>query len=199
MTALIIIDVQNDFIPGGALAVPGGDAVIPVINQLSNSYECVVATQDWHPEGHISFASAHGKQPGDIINISYGKQVLWPEHCVQGSSGADFHPALDTRPVQAVFHKGMNSQLDSYSAFYENDRTTATGLSAYLRSFGIREVLLCGLALDYCVFFSALDALGDGFQTSVFLEATRAVNIPENSEKHAIESMRREGVNCVEP
>ena len=197
MTTLIIIDVQNDFCHGGPLAVPEADAVIPVINHLTNIHDFVVATQDWHPLGHLSFASSHGKNPGDSVTLPYGDQILWPDHCVQGSMGADFHPDLDIRKVQAVFRKGMNPELDSYSAFYENDRKTRTGLSPYLKSFGISEILLCGLASDYCVFYSAMDGLKDGFKTSIVTDAVRAVNVPEGSESRAIEKMKKAGVKFV--
>lgn len=157
--ALIVIDVQNDFCPGGALAVAGGDEIIPRINGLMGGFGTVVLTQDWHPADHLSFADNHpGAAPFSLTEMPYGPQVLWPRHCVIGSEGAAFHPALDTGPVQMVIRKGFRPQIDSYSAFFENDRRTATGLDGYLKARGITAVTLVGLALDYCVAYSALDA-----------------------------------------
>ena len=197
MKALVIIDVQNDFCPGGALAVPEGDAVVPVINEIGNGYDVLVATRDWHPEGHVSFASRHGKEPGTQIKLDIGEQMLWPDHCRQSSRGADFHPDLDIRRVRCIIHKGFRPELDSYSAFYENDGSTSTGLGAYLNGLGVKEVHLCGLATDYCVAFSALDAVREGFETSVLLEACRGVGVPERSVETSLERMEKAGVNLV--
>jgi nicotinamidase/pyrazinamidase len=176
--ALLVIDVQNDFCPGGALAVPGGDEVVAVINGLMPHYDAVIFTQDWHPPGHASFASSHpGKAPFEMVELSYGPQVLWPDHCVQGTRGAEFHPDLDTRPAQAIIRKGFRPKVDSYSAFFENDHATPTGLEGYLRSRGIDEVHLSGLATDFCVGFSALDAVRCGFPATVIEDACRAIDL----------------------
>lgn len=176
--ALIIIDVQNDFCPGGALAVAEGDAVVPVINALSPSFEHVVLTQDWHPAGHSSFASSHsGMQPFSSVTMPYGEQTLWPDHCIQGTGGAAFHPGLDWTRAELVLRKGFRSTIDSYSAFFENDRRTPTGLAGYLRERGIAAVTLVGLATDYCVAYSALDAVAHGFATTVRLDACRGIDL----------------------
>jgi nicotinamidase/pyrazinamidase len=176
--ALLVIDVQNDFCPGGALAVAGGDAVVPVINGLMPAFKTVVLTQDWHPAGHASFASTHaGKAPFDMVSLAYGEQVLWPDHCVQGTNGADFHPALQTDPAQLVIRKGMNSSIDSYSAFFENDRSTSTGLSGFLRDKGITRVFCCGLATDFCVLYSLLDARAQGFEAVLIKDASRGIDL----------------------
>lgn len=176
--ALLVIDVQNDFCPGGALPVPDGDAVIGPINRLIGAAAHVLLTQDWHPAGHLSFASSHpGRQPYDSIDMPYGQQVLWPDHCVQGSRGAEFHPALAATRAELVIRKGYNPAVDSYSAFFENDRSTATGLSGYLRSRGIRRLALCGLATDFCVLYSALDALAEGFTVTVYEDACRGIDM----------------------
>jgi nicotinamidase/pyrazinamidase len=176
--ALLVIDVQNDFCPGGALAVAGGDAVVPMINGLMPAFKTVVLTQDWHPAGHASFASTHaGKAPFDMVSLAYGEQVLWPDHCVQGTNGADFHPALQTDPAQLVIRKGMNSSIDSYSAFFENDRSTSTGLSGFLRDKGITRVFCCGLATDFCVLYSLLDARAQGFEAVLIKDASRGIDL----------------------
>lgn len=176
--ALIVIDVQNDFCPGGALAVPAGDAVIPRINALMDSFATVVLTQDWHPAAHRSFASQHaGAQPFSVTDMPYGPQVLWPDHCVQGTPGADFHPALRTDPAQLILRKGFRPGIDSYSAFFENDRSTPTGLEGYLRSRGVQRLTLVGLAFDFCVAYSALDAVRLGFAVRVLEDACRAIDL----------------------
>jgi len=157
---LLIIDVQNDFCEGGALAVPAGNTVVPLINDLQKHFSHVVVTQDWHPAGHSSFASTHSdSEPFSTINLSYGEQTLWPDHCIQGSEGAKLHPQLSTDAASMIIRKGMNPAIDSYSAFYENDRTTSTGLSGYLRQLGVQRVFCVGLAFDYCVRYSANDAV----------------------------------------
>jgi len=192
--ALIVVDVQNDFCPGGALGVAGGDEIVPMINGLIGRFEHVVLTQDWHPAGHSSFASSHaGKNPFEMIAMPYGAQTLWPDHCVQGSVGAEFHPALEWTRAELLIRKGFRPQIDSYSAFFENDRRTPTGLSGYLRDRGIKKVTLCGLATDFCVAFSALDAVTQGFSTSVMLDACRGIDL--NGSLHAmITRMRDAGV-----
>ncbi len=177
-SALIVIDVQNDFCPGGALAVDGGNEIVPLVNQLIQDFDHVVLTQDWHPAGHSSFASSHeGKNPFDMIEMPYGEQTLWPDHCVQGTSGAEFHPDLAWTKAELVIRKGFRTAIDSYSAFFENDHTTPTGLSGYLKERGITEVTLCGLATDYCVAFSAIDAAAQGFKTTVKINACRGIDL----------------------
>ena len=176
--ALIVIDVQNDFCPGGALAVAEGDAVVPVLNRLIARFEHVVLTQDWHPAGHSSFASSHpGRAPFSTVAMPYGEQTLWPDHCVQGTAGAEFHPALDWTRAELVLRKGFRPAIDSYSAFFENDRTTPTGLGGYLRERGISRVTLAGLATDFCVGFSALDARRLGLEATVVMEGSRAIDL----------------------
>jgi nicotinamidase/pyrazinamidase len=194
---LLVVDVQVDFCPGGALAVPGGDEVVPVVNRLARDFAHVILTQDWHPPGHSSFASAHpGCQPFDTVDMLYGRQILWPDHCVQGTGGAAFHPALDLPRAELVLRKGYHAAIDSYSAFRENDRSTATGLAAYLRERGFERVTLCGLATDFCVFFSALDACAAGFATTLALDACRGID-HEGSLARAIEEMRAAGVILI--
>jgi nicotinamidase/pyrazinamidase len=177
-SALIVIDVQNDFCPGGALAVAEGDAIIPRINALMREFHTVVLTQDWHPADHASFAANNaGATPFSLTDMPYGPQVLWPTHCVQGTAGAAFHPALVTDPAQLVIRKGFRPQIDSYSAFFENDHTTPTGLDGYLRSRGVSRITLVGLATDYCVAYSALDAAKLGFAVTVLMGACRAIDL----------------------
>lgn len=192
--ALIVIDVQNDFCPGGALAVAGGDQIIPRVNALMGEFSTIVLTQDWHPADHLSFADNHpGAAPFSLTEMPYGPQVLWPPHCVIGSEGAAFHPDLDTDPAQMVIRKGFRPQIDSYSAFFENDRRTATGLDGYLKARGIAAVTLVGLALDYCVAYSALDAAGLGYRVTVLEGACRAIDL-NGSLAAAREGMRAAGV-----
>ena len=194
---LIITDIQNDFCPGGALAVPGGNEVIPVVNAISPRFDKVVATQDWHPSGHMSFAKAQGKNPYDIIDLDGQKQVLWPEHCVSGTVGADFHRDLDLREVDLILRKGTNPRIDSYSAFLENDKKTETGLHHYLRGVGVGNLYLCGLATDYCIYFSAIDAVKLGFQVTVLLDASRGVDVPAGNVNRTVEEMRGKGVRIL--
>ncbi len=178
MHALIVIDVQNDFCPGGALAVAGGDEIISRINALMTEFPITVLTQDWHPADHSSFAANHVGVPAfSEIDMPYGRQTLWPTHCVQGSSGAEFHADLCTDPADLIIRKGFRPQIDSYSAFFENDRTTPTGLEGYLRGRGVHEVTLVGLALDYCVAYSAIDAARLGFTITVLQGAARAIDL----------------------
>ena len=193
MEALLVVDVQNDFCTGGALAVPGGEAVVPGINRLWDGYACKVLTQDWHPPGHASFASSHaGKQPFDTGVLDYGEQVLWPDHCVQGTPGAAFHPDLRTDGADLVLRKGFRPGIDSYSAFFENDRTTPTGLAGYLRERGVGRVVLTGLATDFCVGFSALDALAAGFETVVLEDLCRGIDM-EGSLSRMLDDIRAAG------
>ncbi len=176
MKALIVVDVQNDFIPGGALPVPRGDEVVPVINQLMPKFDLVVATQDWHPQNHLSFASNHpGKEVFETIDLNGIPQTLWPDHCVQGSEGAEFVNGLDLRPVQAIFRKGTDPQVDSYSGFYDNGGRT-TGMAGYLRERGVNEICVVGLAGDYCVYYTAKDGLKEGFTTYIIEDATRSLD-----------------------
>jgi nicotinamidase/pyrazinamidase len=175
--ALIVIDVQNDFCPGGALAVVGGDEIVAPINALMEQFPVVVLTQDWHPKGHSSFASSHdGAAPFSAVQMSYGEQTLWPDHCIQGTEGAAFHPALRT-DADLIIRKGMNPAIDSYSAFFENDRTTPTGLEGYLRTRGITTLTLAGLATDFCVAYSAIDAARLGFAVTVRTDLCRAIDL----------------------
>ena len=191
--ALIVIDVQNDFCPGGALAVGGGDEIVPGINALMDEFETVVLTQDWHPAGHSSFASSHdGRDAFTEMEMPYGPQMLWPDHCIQGSKGAEFHPDLWTEPAQMIVRKGFRPEIDSYSAFFENDRVTTTGLVGYLRARSIQKLTLVGLALDYCVNFSAVDGAKLEFDVHVDYQLCRA--IAEDSLKAAVEGMREAGV-----
>ncbi len=194
-TALLVIDVQNDFCPGGALAVPEGDQVIPVINRIMEKYDLVVATKDWHPVGHVSFASSHaGKNPGDTVDVGGIEQLLWPDHCITGSGGAEFHPDLDIRGIQLILHKGSNPALDSYSAFFENDKQTITGLHGLLQSHEVDEVFVCGLAEDVCVFFSTRDAAKLGYSVTVVSDATRGVDTPKGNLQKARDEMKSLGI-----
>jgi nicotinamidase/pyrazinamidase len=196
--ALLVIDVQNDFLPGGALAVADGDAIVPLIDRLSRAFENVVVTQDWHPAGHASFASSHAEaKPFDIVELPYGNQVLWPDHCVQGSSGARVHFALEAQDrAFAILRKGANAMVDSYSAFTEADGLT-TGLAALLRARGIERVFACGLATDFCVAYSALDARAAGFETFVIDDACRAIDA-DGSLAAAWERMEAAGVRKIQ-
>ncbi|MFY0594994.1 MAG: bifunctional nicotinamidase/pyrazinamidase [Cognatishimia sp.] len=176
--ALIVIDVQNDFCPGGALAVPGGDQIVGGINDLMADFDAVILTQDWHPAGHSSFASSHGgKDPYDMIEMPYGPQVLWPDHCVQGNDGAVFHKDLKSERADLIIRKGFNPAIDSYSAFFENDQSTATGLEGYLRNRGLSDLTMVGLATDFCVNFSAVDAAKLGFDVTVLQSLCRAIDL----------------------
>ena len=175
---LLVVDIQNDFCPGGQLAVPRGDEVVPLVNALAGRFEHVVLTQDWHPPGHLSFASTHpGKKPFETIAVSYGMQVLWPDHCVQATPGAEFRKDLQIPHAELVLRKGYHRQIDSYSAFYENDRTTPTGLSGYLRERGLTRVFLAGLAFDFCVRYSSEDAHREGFGVVVIEDACRGIDV----------------------
>lgn len=198
---LLVIDVQNDFCTDGALAVPDGDAVVPLVNHLAHRFRCVVFTQDWHPAGHSSFASVHpGKSAFDTIMADYGEQTLWPDHCIQGSAGAAFHPQLDQLPAQLVVRKGFRPAIDSYSAFQENDRATVTGLAGWLQARKIKRVVCVGLAYDFCVRFSAEDAVAAGFEAIVLESACRAIDMPGpagGSRQVAAGAMTAAGVQLV--
>ncbi len=195
MHALLVIDVQNDFCPGGALAVAEGDAIVAPINALMAEAHAVVLTQDWHPAGHSSFASEHpGKNPLEMVEMPYGPQVLWPDHCVQGSEGAAFHPALETDRADLIVRKGYNRAIDSYSAFFENDQTTPTGLEGYLRTRGITRLTMVGLATDFCVKFSALDARKLGFEVTLRPDLCRGIDL-DGSLAAAMDEMRAAGVD----
>jgi nicotinamidase/pyrazinamidase len=197
-TALVVVDVQNDFCPGGALAVPGGDEVVPVINDLAGRFVKVVLTQDWHPRGHVSFASSHeGKEPQDTVQLDYGEQILWPDHCVPGTRGAELHEDLDTREAQAIIRKGYDPGIDSYSAFFENDRRTPTGLRGYLETRSVQGIVVVGLAADVCVQYTALDAREIGLSTVVLVDATRGIDMDGSLEK-AWDAMRKAGVELAE-
>ncbi|MDO9638148.1 MAG: bifunctional nicotinamidase/pyrazinamidase [Pseudotabrizicola sp.] len=196
--ALIVIDVQNDFCPGGALAVANGDAILPGINALMAEFSAVVLTQDWHPTGHSSFAASHpGAAPFSLTDMPYGPQVLWPTHCVQGSKGAAFHPALQTDRADLILRKGYRPAIDSYSAFFENDHTTPTGLDGYLRDRGVSRLVLTGLATDFCVAYSALDAARLGYEVAVRLDLCRAIDLEGSLDamlaKLAVEGIALEG------
>ena len=196
-TALLVIDVQNDFCPGGALQVAGGNEIITGINQEMTKYDYIILTQDWHPKGHSSFATSHdGGKPLDVIEMPYGDQVLWPDHCVQGSHGAEFHSELNTARANAVIRKGSNPLIDSYSAFFENDRKTPTGLHGYFRSLEIKKINLVGLATDFCVNYSAQDAAKLGYKVSVFEKMCRPIDI-NGSLALARTEMRECGVELI--
>lgn len=198
--ALIVSDVQNDFCPGGRLAVRDGDKVIPIINSIVKKFYKVIAIQDWHPQDHVSFAMNHpGKKAYDIVDVNGVEQVLWPAHCVIGTRGADFHPELNTNNFHLIVRKGTNPKIDSYSAFMENDKKTITGLEGYLKGLGIMQVYVCGLATDYCVFYSAMDAVTYGFDTYVVLDACRGIDVPENNIQKSIDTMKEQGIKIIEP
>jgi nicotinamidase/pyrazinamidase len=197
-SALIVIDVQYDFCPGGALAVADGDAVVAPINAMMGQFDHVILTQDWHPRNHSSFASQHdGHDPFTMITMPYGEQTLWPDHCVQGSAGAAFHDALDGDRAELIIRKGYRPAIDSYSAFFENDKTTATGLGGALKERGIRAVTMAGLATDFCVAFSALDAVRLGFEVTVVMSACRAIDL-NGSLDAAVDEMKQAGVTLVD-
>ncbi len=193
----IAVDIQNDFCPGGALGVPNGDQVVPVINRLAKWFPHIVLTQDWHPTGHLSFASSHpAMKPYDFIEAPYGTQILWPDHCVQGTRGANLRSDLDIGKAELILRKGYHPTIDSYSAFYENDRTTPTGLGGYLRERGFRRVFVAGLAFDFCVRYSAEDAHREGFETIVFEDACRSIDI-DGSAQATRDLFKERGIGCV--
>lgn len=200
-SVLIIVDVQNDFCPGGALAVPGGDEIVPVVNALARRFDNVVLTQDWHPADHVSFASSHaGMSPFDLIELAYGPQVLWPDHCVQGTAGAEFHAGLDVPHAQMIVRKGYRQGVDSYSGFLEADRATPTGLGSYLKERGLTHAYVVGLATDFCVAWTALDARRLGLEATVIDDACRgidALTVPGGTLAKAWSDMRAAGVDRV--
>ncbi|MEM9212499.1 MAG: bifunctional nicotinamidase/pyrazinamidase [Pseudomonadota bacterium] len=196
-TALLVIDIQNDFCPGGALAVAEGDAIIPRVNALMDQFDVVVATQDWHPADHKSFASNHGAEPFSMTDMPYGPQVLWPDHCIQGTDGAAFHKDLEIDRADLIIRKGFRPEIDSYSAFFENDKTTVTGLSGYLKERGVRDVILVGLATDFCVYYSAIDAVAQGFGATLLLDCCRAIDL-DGSLDAAMADMTAKGVAITE-
>ncbi len=196
---MIIVDVQNDFCPGGALAIPGGDRIVPVINSITRNKNLgkTVATQDWHPKNHISFASSNDGEPLETVNLDGVAQTLWPDHCLRGTSGADFHPELETAPVDLILRKGTNTGIDSYSAFLENDKKTETGLHYYLKGMGIEEIYVCGLATDFCVYYTCMDGVKYDFKVNLILDATEGIDQPEGTLEKALEDMKRNGVKIV--
>ncbi|HAR36052.1 MAG TPA: bifunctional nicotinamidase/pyrazinamidase [Acidobacteria bacterium] len=196
MKALIVVDLQNDFVPGGSLAVPKGNEIVPLINQLQEKFELVVATQDWHPKNHLSFAANHpGKNVYDTILLGGVEQVLWPDHCVQGEKGAMFARGFDDRRVEAIFRKGTDPEIDSYSGFFDNGRKKSTGLGDYLKGRGVRQVYVCGLAAEFCVLYTALDAIELGFETYYIEDATRALS--HEGFKEAKEQLLRRGGKLI--
>lgn len=198
MRALILVDIQNDFLPGGALAVPRGDEIVPVANALMPRFELVVATQDWHPRNHGSFASQHpGRNVGDVIELGGLPQTLWPDHCVQGTPGAELAPGLSAAGIKRVFKKGIDPAIDSYSGFFDNGHRRATGLAEYLEDYDVQDVYIAGLATDYCVRFTAMDARGLGFRTYVVEDGCRGVEREPGDMARAVEEMRRAGVRIV--
>jgi nicotinamidase/pyrazinamidase len=196
--ALILVDVQNDFMPSGALPVREGDRIVPVVNRLQDGFDLIVATQDWHPRNHGSFASQYpGAKPGDVIDLNGIAQVLWPDHCVQGSPGAEFHPKLDRSRIAQVFHKGVDPEIDSYSGFFDNGHRRGTGLAEFLKSKGVTDVYIAGLATDYCVKFSVLDARALGFNVYVVEDACRGVDLQPGDSAAALDAMRAAGAHVV--
>lgn len=199
MKALIVVDLQNDFLPGGALAVKDGNAIIPIVDRLlQHPFDLKIASKDWHPNNHGSFAATHGKNPGEHITLKGIDQILWPVHCVQGSYGAEFGPNWDVRQIQKIIYKGIDKDIDSYSTFFDNEHLKATGLHEFLKAKNIRDVYLAGLATDYCVKYSALDAKRLGFNVYVIEDACRGVNILPEDSKKAIEDMRSAGVHILQ-
>jgi nicotinamidase/pyrazinamidase len=199
MKALLIVDLQNDFLPGGALPIQRGNEIIPIINELTRSpFDLIIATKDWHPSDHKSFAEQHkGKKPGDVIDLDGIEQILWPVHCVQKTAGSAFAPGWDTSAVHRVFYKGVDAKIDSYSAFFDNRHQRSTGLGEFLKEQGVTEVYIAGLATDYCVKYSAFDAIHLGFQTYVIANACRAVNLHPNDESKALEEMHLAGTHII--
>ena len=198
MEALLLIDIQNDFLPGGALEVNHGDAILPIVNQLIKKFRLVIATQDWHPADHKSFASNHAtRKVGDIIKLNGLDQILWPDHCVQGSFGAELSEKLDTSTLTKIFLKGTDPKIDSYSGFFDNGHLKSTGLSDYLKDLNVDKIYISGLATDYCVKYTALDAMQEGFKTWVVVDGTRAVNLHTNDFEKAIKEMEAAGVKTI--
>lgn len=197
MKTLIITDVQHDFLPGGSLGVPGGDEIIPIINRIMSHFEHVFATQDWHPPHHISFASQHNKKAGEVIRAGDIEQILWPVHCVQNTYGAELAKGLKKKRIEAIFHKGTDRKVDSYSTFFDNARLRSTGLAVHLLEKGLKDLYFVGLATDYCILYSVLDAIDLGFNSWVIQDACRAINLHPGDEKKAIEMMRQKGAKII--
>ena len=197
MNALLIVDIQNDFCPGGALAVPDGDTIIPTVNKLIEQFDVIIQTQDWHPAGHSSFASSYDdKEPFDTIELDYGTQALWPDHCVQGTKGAEFHPDLNTLKTQVIIRKGFRKAIDSYSTFFENDQKTSTGLTGYLKQRGITDLYTVGLATDFCVKWSILDGIDEGFTMYIVEDAVKGIDL-NGSIDEAWAEMKKKGVKLT--
>ena len=198
MNALIIVDVQNDFLPGGALPVTNGDKIVPIVNRLMSRFDLIVATQDWHPPGHGSFAANHGgRKPGEMIELDGLPQILWPTHCVQNTRGAEFAPGLDSKRITRVFQKGTDPKIDSYSGFFDNGHRKATGLGQFLQEKGVSDAYVCGLATDYCVKFTALDAAALGLRTHLILDASRGVELKPGDIEAAVAAMQAAGVEVI--
>ncbi|WP_319561723.1 bifunctional nicotinamidase/pyrazinamidase [Marispirochaeta sp.] len=198
-TALIVVDLQRDFCPGGALAVKDGDAIVPAVNSIAGEFDKVIATRDWHPQDHISFASNHpGTKVQEILQLGDIEQIMWPDHCVPGTPGSDFHPDLDLRNLDLIISKGTSSGLDSYSGFFENDHTTPTGLEGYLKNLGITDLAVCGLATDYCVFFTVIDALHLGFNVDLVTDCVRGVDFPPGNIETRLADMKKTGARLIE-
>ena len=197
MDALLVVDLQNDFMPGGALGVEGGDTIIPLVNMLMPKFSLVVASQDWHPPGHVSFAETHGKNPGEEIDINGVKQILWPTHCVEHTHGAALIQTLNKDRIHKYFHKGTDKNIDSYSAFFDNGHIKETGLDAYLREKNVTRLLIVGLTTEYCVKYTALDALELGYEVAVIKDACRPVNLHPHDEKKALEEMTQAGAKIL--
>lgn len=193
MKSLLIVDMQNDFCPGGALPVKDGNKIVDIINKLQESFELVIVTQDWHPNNHISFARTHNKKPGEIIIINGIKQVLWPDHCIQDTYGADFVKSLNKKKIKKIIKKGTDSQIDSYSGFFDNERKKETELRSYLNENNVKELFIVGLATDYCVKYTALDSASLGFKTNVIIDATKGINDVNN----AVQEMKNAGINII--
>lgn len=198
MKALLIVDVENDFTPGGALAVPDGDKVVPIINKILKHFTIIVASKDWHPPGHVSFASSHpGKKIGDVIIVDGINQVLWPDHCIRGSRGSAFVPELNKEPIISIFYKGTDQRIDGYSAFFDNAHLQTTGLADFLQSRKVTDLYIAGLATDYCVLYSTMDALQLGFKVFIISDACRAINLNPNDERDAYEKMKPNGAKII--
>jgi nicotinamidase/pyrazinamidase len=197
MKALLVVDIQNDFCPGGALEVPEGDQIVPIVNRLIDHFDHIIQTQDWHPANHQSFAKSHkGKEPYETIELNYGTQVLWPDHCIQGTEGAEFHPDLNTNKSQVIIRKGFRPEIDSYSTFFENDQKTSTGLTGYLKERNITELYAVGLATDFCVKWSVLDGIDEGFNMHIIEDAVRGIDL-NGSLDLAWKEMKKKGVKIT--
>lgn len=198
MKTLIITDLQHDFLPGGALGIPGGDAIIPIINRILPKFDHVFATQDWHPPHHVSFASVHGKKVGEVIQVGGHTQILWPDHCIQNTYGSELAKGLHRGQIEAIFHKGTDPKVDSYSTFFDDNRKRSTGLALHLQKHQLKDLYFVGLATDYCVLYSVLDSLELGFQSWVIRDACKAINLHEGDEKRAILTMQSKGAHMIQ-